>query len=129
MNRNDPTHIEFKGKRTSVRFYCEGLMICGRGYYLMDHASNEWKVCSADRLAKLVHKYGSAEELGRTYTSRKSGNSPSGAKGDKVVKKDVCNDTSTASDRFSWVHPDYRDTNYKGVVLKNDQYISEESKA
>jgi len=126
MKRDESTKIEFKGKSVSVRFYCDGVMTAGRSYYIKDHASDEWKICSADRLQKLVNKYGSAEEVGKSYTSRKTVKSPSGATGDIKWLADVCKDMDQPIPAGTyWVHPDYRAEDYCGVTLGSDKHISE----
>lgn len=125
MKRDEPTTIEFKDQRKMVRFYCEGVMSSGRSFFIKDHSCDEWKVCSAERLANLVHKFGSAEAVGLEYTSRsksdsKSSKSPSGAKGDKVVEKKVSTDkglvAAQGSDRDTgyWIDPELRGPEYDG---------------
>lgn len=117
MERNDPTQIEFKGARKMVRFYCEGVMSSGRSFFIKDQSSDEWKICSADRLATLSRKYGSVEAVGLEYTSRKTKRSPSGAKGDKVLKQKVSTDidsTKTDRDKGLWIDPELRGPEYTG---------------
>lgn len=111
--------VEFKGKQIDCTEICEGVAKkTDSVFYIYDHASGEWKYCAKNRLEDLEKKYGSLEEVGKSYRSRKSTKSPSGAKGDNVARKSVSKTidepVKQESKAYLWIHPAMRGPEYDG---------------
>ena len=65
-------YITFKSKEIDVEYICEGVCKRGKTYYIMDNNSNEYKICSQDRLDKLIVKHGSVEDVRLNNRSNRS---------------------------------------------------------
>ena len=122
MNAGEQDYISFKGREISTRFYCEGVRSSGKSYYIMDQFDQEWKICSADRLAKLAQKFGSVEEAGKSYASRKIAGSTQELKGDskraKKVQKGIDEPLTPVSKQSSglWIAEEFRAPGYDGTT-------------
>ncbi len=65
-------NITFRGREIEVEEVCEGLVKKNdKTFYCKCRVTGDWFYCIKSRLARLVEKLGSEEEVGKQYLSRK----------------------------------------------------------
>jgi len=112
-------YITFKDKEIDVEYVCEGVVKRGKSYYIMDNNSNEYKICSQDRMDKLIAKHGSIEEVGINNRSNRSSSS-NRADVKATVAYDPSNvqtiDDIVQPSMGGWVDASMRFDNYDGPL-------------
>ena len=118
MSAGDLTKIDFQGSPKSVRSTeYAGIMSSGKGYYIFDQKSQEWKICSADRLHALSAKYGSLQVLSDSYEAGRRKSSPAGDTKSKPTQGGTIGDESTKGSTGLWIDPEFRTSTYDGATL------------